>query len=91
MHKHPPVDMVPRFKFFKTWSSFDSCEKIISDHWCCPISGTPMHILNYKLKTLKVSLRNWNKEVVGDLHQRIVVTHKSMENIQLIIDQLGMS
>ena len=70
MLKEPPIKIIPRFKFFKAWTEFDSCEPIIAAHWILPVHGSPMHVLHYKLKSLKPKLKAWNKCVVGDFHHR---------------------
>jgi len=91
VHKHSPTDIIPRFKFFKTWTTFDSCETIISEHWSASVQGTPMHILHYKLKSLKPKLQVWNRNVVGNFHQRVHLAHHQLTEAQLAIDQLGFS
>jgi hypothetical protein len=91
VHKIPPVTIVPRFKFFKSWTTFDSCENIISEHWSTSFQGTPMHILHYKLKSLKPKLQLWSKTVVGNYHQKVHLAQQQLSEAQLAIDQLGYS
>jgi hypothetical protein len=80
MNKHPPSMLVSRFKFYKTRTSFDSYEILISEHWICPASGSPMHALHYKLKDLKAKLKNWSKVNVGDFYHRISTIYISSWN-----------
>ena len=91
LHKHMPIDITPKFKFFTTWTAFDSCEDIISSHWNTQCQGTPMHILHYKLKSLKPKLQVWNKTVVGNLHLRVHHAQQQLNTAQMAIDQLGYS
>lgn len=76
LHKNPPIDIIPRFKFFKTWTDFDSCEEIISSHWNISCQGNPMHILHYKMKSLKPKLQVWNKTVVGNFHLKVHIAQQ---------------
>jgi len=71
LHQQPPTTITPRFKFFKSWTTFDSCEAIVSDHWAVQAPGSPMHVLHYKLKSLKPKLQLWNKLVVGNHYDRV--------------------
>lgn len=50
-----------------------------------------MHVLHYKLKTLKPKLKIWNRAVVGDLHQQVHRAHQHLSDAQLAIDHLGFS
>ncbi|AES78008.2 hypothetical protein MTR_7g022910 [Medicago truncatula] len=50
-----------------------------------------MHVLHYKLKSLKPKLRNWNKLVVGDLNNQLALAQHQLGEIQAAIDQLGIS
>jgi len=90
-YKRPPIHITPRFQFFKSWTTFDSCEDIVADHWASQAQGTPMHILHYKLKCLKPKLQMWNKNVVGSFHQRVHTAQQQLSKAQLAIDQLGFS
>ncbi|KEH40904.1 hypothetical protein MTR_1g037300 [Medicago truncatula] len=40
---------------------------LVSDRWKIPVIGSPMYILQIKLKNLKKVLIKWNKEVFGDI------------------------
>ncbi|MCI01683.1 RNA-directed DNA polymerase (Reverse transcriptase), partial [Trifolium medium] len=57
-----------QFKFLKMWTLHDSCKDLISNCWGTQIIGSPMFILSKKLKLLKEHLKNWNKEVFGNVH-----------------------
>lgn len=91
IHKHPPINIIPRFKFFKSWTPFDSCEILVSTHWSVNVQGSPMHVLHYKLKTLKPKLKIWNRAMVGDLHQQVHRARQHLSDAQLDIDHLGFS
>ena len=91
MHKQSPINIIPRFKFFKAWTTIEGCEALISAHWRAHVVGTPMHVLHYKLKSLKPKLQLWNKEVVGNLNHRVTHAQQQLYEAQLTIDQLGFS
>jgi hypothetical protein len=78
MHKQLPINIIPRFKFFKAWSSFEGCESLITAHWNIPVQGTPMHKLHFKLKSLKPKLQEWNKSEVGNFYQRVSLAHQKL-------------
>ena len=65
--------------------------EVVAAHWLIPVTGTPMHILHFKLKSLKPKLKLWNKSVVGDFHQRFYSTQQQLSEAQLAIDTLGFS
>ncbi|XP_019451747.1 PREDICTED: uncharacterized protein LOC109353840 [Lupinus angustifolius] len=48
-----------------------------------------MFIISQKLKLLKEKLRDWNKNVFGDLHLRVKASLASIESIQQCIDSYG--
>jgi len=50
-----------------------------------------MYILHHKLKSLKPKLKNWNKTVVGNFHQRVEVAQQQLLASQLALDQLAYS
>jgi hypothetical protein len=86
LQKAPPADIIPRFKFFRFWTNYDSCADLIASHWTEEVTGTPMHKLHFKLKT---KLQRWNKLVVGDLHKQLEIAHNNLEAAQMDIDQFG--
>jgi len=91
LNKNPPITIIPRFKFFKAWTDFESCESLVSSHWLIPTEGTPMHALHFKLKSLKPKLKSWNKSMVGDFHQRVHWAQQQLSEAHMAIDQLSFS
>lgn len=51
---------------------------LVSDRWKIPVIGSPMYILQIKLKNLKKVLIKWNKEVFGD-----IVTNAHIANTEV--------
>jgi len=50
-----------------------------------------MHVLHYKMKSLKPKLQVWNKTVVGNFHNRVHLAQQQLSEAQLATDQLGYS
>ncbi|PNY03176.1 ribonuclease H [Trifolium pratense] len=71
-----------QFKFLKMWTLHDSCKDLISNCWGIQIIGSPMFILSKKLKLLKEHLKNWNKEVFGNVHSYVKDAEDSVAEIQ---------
>jgi len=88
---HPPINIIPRFKFFKSWNTFDSCTSLITDHWATPVQGNPMQVLHFKLKSLKPKLQVWNKTEVGNFHNNVSIAQQHLMEAQLDLDNLGYS
>jgi hypothetical protein len=79
------------FKFLKMWTLHTDCKQIISDSWNTNIVGCPMFILSSKLKILKGKLKQWNKEVFGNIHAYVEVAESKLDDIQNRINTLGHS
>jgi len=86
MHKQSPINIIPRFKFFKAWSAIEGCESLITAHWSIQAQGNPMHVLHYKLKSLKPKLQEWNRSKVGNFYQKVTLAHSKLHDAQLAID-----
>ena len=50
-----------------------------------------MHILHYKLKSMKPKLKSWNKTKVGNFHTNVDLAQQHLLSTQLALDQLGYS
>lgn len=59
------------FRFEEKWLSHISFNKVVEDSWASPCSGTPQFILVTKLKTLKLNLKSWSKDVYGHFKNHI--------------------
>jgi len=79
------------FKFLKMWTLHSDCKNIVSDTWITRIIGCPMYILTTKLKILKNKLKQWNKEVFGNIHNHVNEAGKNLADIQQQIDTNGHS
>ncbi|GAU41396.1 hypothetical protein TSUD_244810 [Trifolium subterraneum] len=55
------------FRFFKSRTSHDDCERVVKEEWNKQVVGDPMACVQTKLKRLKVALQAWNKEVFENI------------------------
>lgn len=65
-----------QFRFQNMWLSHPGFKDMVSNNWMQPVDGGGMRALGYKLKRLKQSLRIWNREVFGNIFDRV----KNLEN-----------
>lgn len=78
-----------KFKFLKMWSLHSSCKEVVDNSWKEEVIGCPMYILSTKLKRLKEKLKDWNKEIFGNIHQQVVAAVKRLHDIQEEIHESG--
>jgi hypothetical protein len=67
----------------------EDCKNLINDSWNAPIVGCPMYVLSQKLKRLKLALKDWNKNVFGDIHVKVTEAEAHLNEIQMQIDTDG--
>lgn len=85
-----PVSFASQFKFQQMWALHPDCKDIITCSWNSNIIGSPMYILNSKLKNLKTILKVWNKEVFGDVHAAVQTAEDNLNQIQNDINLQGL-
>jgi len=78
-----------QFKFQQMWALHPDCKDIITSSWNSNIIGSPMYILNTKLKNLKTTLKVFNKEVFGDVHASVKTVEDKLNQIQSDINLHG--
>lgn len=77
------------FKFMKMWSRHPDSEKLVKEVWETPVYGNPMFILSQKLKNLKARLKDWNKNIFGDVHSKVNLALAEVDRIQNQINFSG--
>ncbi|XP_058784648.1 uncharacterized protein LOC131659478 [Vicia villosa] len=85
------ISIKSQFKFLKMWTGHDDCERIIKDTWNSIVYGCPMFVLDQKLKILKLKLKDWNKNIFGDVKIRVLEAETKLKIIQEEINSLGYS
>jgi len=58
------------------------CRSLINSFWNAPTSSFHMLILERKLQHVKVALKEWNKNVFGNIHKLVVDNKGLLSNIQ---------
>jgi hypothetical protein len=59
--------------------------------WDTVFTGSPMFILQQKLKVLKGLLKTWNMDIFGHIHHRVSYASNKLFQVQTLIDQMGFS
>lgn len=77
------------FKFMKKWALHPECIDIGKDAWKEQAYGCPMFVLTKKLKSLKSRLKEWNKNIFGDVHLRVSNAMQQVYSIQQHLDENG--
>ncbi|XP_074267229.1 uncharacterized protein LOC141590547 [Silene latifolia] len=70
------------FKYFNMWALADNFEDVVSTGWQAEIQGTPMYRVTKKLKGLKHSLKQLNREQFSDIENLTHVTTIAMQKFQ---------
>ncbi|RVW99827.1 putative ribonuclease H protein [Vitis vinifera] len=56
------------FRFENMWLKIDGFQDLVRSWWNgCSVEGSSSHCIAEKLKALKKDLKNWNKEVIGNV------------------------
>lgn len=68
------------------WISHPSFYELVFTIWKKPILGNPQFILFQKLKSLRNSLKRWNKDYFGNVEQKIHQKEDSILALQIDMD-----
>lgn len=79
------------FKFLNMWIAHLDCKRVVAKVWKQQVWGCTMFVLLQKLKNLKVTLKNGNRGVFGNVRARVDCALSSMASIQAQIDYAGSS
>jgi hypothetical protein len=89
--KSTTTSIASQFKFLRMWSLHPNCEKVIQDCWNSEIIGCPVFILSKKLKLVKETLKSWNKNCFGNVHDYDNSAEQNLHQIQRQIQLNGIS
>ncbi|KAE8657310.1 broad-range acid phosphatase DET1-like [Hibiscus syriacus] len=84
LSKEVQVNRSKPFKFFNCWTLHPNFLEIVSQSWNMKTIGNPMKTLFIKLKRLKVSLKNLNKDYFSDISARVLQKREELELQQLL-------
>lgn len=59
------------FRFINAWTKHHQVLDLVKSSWECNLPGKPLVRFAMKLKRLKQRLKDWNKEVYGNIHQEV--------------------
>jgi len=79
------------FKFVRMWTTHPDCKSVIKDSWRLHVIGCPMFVLSSKLKTLKDTLKVWNKNCFGNVHNFVKQAEQDLQTVQELIQVSGHS
>jgi hypothetical protein len=73
------------FRFQNMWLKSEGFHNRVQQWWNSYLyNGSPSYILNQKLKSLKVDLRRWNKEIFGDVNLRKNDLQAQIQDLDLV-------
>lgn len=70
-------DAAGSFKFEASWLQEEGCRKVIEDAWGEGVSSVGS--LGDQLRAVAASLRDWSKNILGDLEKRLRKAKKELE------------
>ena len=71
------------FKFFNFWARHSGFLQTVKASWELPVVGTPMIVLQKKLKRLKDSLKAFNQMYFDDISLKVKEKRRRYEEVQL--------
>lgn len=76
-------DRNPRpFRFESFWVEDKRCSEVVEKAWRQNVRGSPAFSLCHRLKATEVALRRWNKEVFGNIQERIRRLQAELDMVQ---------
>ncbi|XP_059636033.1 uncharacterized protein LOC132278247 [Cornus florida] len=70
------------FKMLKVWCDKREVLPLVQQAWDINVKGIPMHRLLLKLRNVKKDVKQWNKNVFGDVGEKIIQMTLKLETIQ---------
>ncbi|OVA14191.1 Endonuclease/exonuclease/phosphatase [Macleaya cordata] len=59
------------FRFQRMWVTHDTYDDFLRVNWKIEVEGSPMHVLVTKLKILRMQLKTWNVQTLGNIHKNL--------------------
>ncbi|KAK1325374.1 hypothetical protein QJS10_CPA01g01441 [Acorus calamus] len=69
------------FRFERFWLDYPEVEQIVKSKWDIRVSASPMGRIHHKLIVLQHPLREWNKQRVQDLPNKVREANVRLENL----------
>ncbi|KAF9602068.1 hypothetical protein IFM89_024835 [Coptis chinensis] len=84
LHLNPNTNKAPKpFRFQAMWINHESYLPLINQAWVNSESRNKIFEVKDKLHNTKTVLKEWNKNVFGDVRKNIADTTKAIDNIQV--------
>ncbi|CAL1372090.1 unnamed protein product [Linum trigynum] len=78
------IKTLPRpFKYFSFWKLHPDYERLVTEGWVCPTTGSAMAKLYQKLRNIKGRLQKLNREHCSDIHERVKMAWQELTRAQL--------
>lgn len=77
------------FRFQSMWINDDYFLSVVFSAWKIQVLGNTLLQVMLRLKQVKQSLRNWNKDIFGDLKSRLSAAQQHLSAAQNDISFLG--
>ncbi|XP_026448285.1 uncharacterized protein LOC113348651 [Papaver somniferum] len=75
------------FRVRKMWFLHGDFLRVVNESWNLSIHGSPDFIFPYKLKRLKIAMKDWNLRIFGNVNSRLKQDQLRFETAALISDE----
>ncbi|XP_042495013.1 uncharacterized protein LOC122074231 [Macadamia integrifolia] len=78
------------FRIHRFWMEAESFDGLVREVWSWEVRGGPIGRLAHKLRAVKSALKGWARQRFPNLDVELKVATEEVEEVQRIIDQVGM-
>ncbi|XP_026399706.1 uncharacterized protein LOC113295589 [Papaver somniferum] len=75
------------FRVQKIWFLHGDFLQMVNESWTLSVHGSPDFIFPYKLKRLKIAMKDWNLRIFGNVNSRLKQDQLRFETAALITDE----
>ncbi|XP_026399707.1 uncharacterized protein LOC113295590 [Papaver somniferum] len=75
------------FRVQKMWFLHGDFLRMVNESWTLSVHGSPDFIFPYKLKRLKIAMKDWNLRIFGNVNSRLKQDQLHFETSSLISDE----
>ncbi|XP_026399703.1 uncharacterized protein LOC113295587 [Papaver somniferum] len=75
------------FRVQKMWFLHGDFLRMVNENWTLSVHGSPDFIFPYKLKRLKIAMKDWNLRIFGNVNSRLKQDQLRFETKALISDE----
>ncbi|XP_071917043.1 uncharacterized protein [Coffea arabica] len=74
------------FRFLNVWSLRHQFLSMVKEAWGQPVQGRPIRSLLWKLKNVKAALSAWNRDVFGNISDRVKDADEAVKLRELALE-----